>query len=129
MKRSLSVLIAMTALALGLLASTPASAHTNFLLVGNQILNGGEVNLYGAADNVQIDDGPAADGTLIFTNLDPESHTLLGTCTSTCVGSNWSVDVASGEQVEIVVGLGNWLIKDADDPNMRGRVRVTSSEG
>lgn len=99
-----------------------ASAHTSIPIAGFQFVGAGEVNGAGVVDNVVVDEqGPATDGTVIFVNADPVTHTVL------IQGpANRVVTLASGEQAEIT-GLprGSYSITDPGYPTMKGRFRVT----
>ncbi len=124
----------LAALAAGVL---PASAHTNVVIAGFQIVPGGSVNGYGVAPNQTVDDGPATDGTVIWVNVDPVAHRLVGTCvarpsagTRCTIGSTgFDVSVQPGAQKEISgLPLGTYAYGDPAYPTMRARFRVTSSE-
>lgn len=126
MKRVIMLLIGAA-----LLAAVPAQAHTNIVIAGFQIVPGGYVSGYGVAPNQTIDDGPASDGTLIFTNADPVAHRLVqcdpcGAAPKPAVRPVLDIRLEPGQRLEIVVPKGTWEYFDPAYPHMRGKVRVTS---
>jgi len=131
-------LIVGAAIGASMLALVPASAHTNIVIAGFQVVQGGWVNGYGVAPNLKIDDGPATDGTEVWTNLDPVAHRLVGTCVARpstgsplcSVGvTRFDVTVQPGQMKELDgLPLGTYVYGDPAYPSMKAQFRVTSSE-
>lgn len=137
MRRFTKIALATAALAAVALTTVPAAAHTNIVVAGFQIAPGGYVSGYGLTDNQSIDEGPAIDGTVIWVNLDPVPHRFVpcnpcGANPQVAANKAFDVTIQPGERLEVKLALSLGQKVEYFDPSfpfMRGKLRVTSSEG
>lgn len=121
-KQTLVVMAAIAAMTLTLM---PSKAHTGIVLAAGQIVPGGYVN------GQRVADGPAVDGTILFTNADVVSYTINGSCITagTCGSDSFSVTVpslaVSQEFCKSGLRRGTYLLTASGVPTMKGEVRIT----